>query len=40
MHKADEDKSFRLLAYLVVSCQKLKDLKLKLKNIKGAPCGL
>ena len=38
--KQDEGKSIRLLSYLVVSCQKLKDLKLKLKNIKEAPCEL
>lgn len=38
--KQDEGKSIRLLSYLVVSCQKLEDLKLKLKNIKEAPCEL
>lgn len=39
-HKTDEGKNFRLLSYLVVSCQKLKNLRLKLENIKEAPCGL
>lgn len=40
-HKTDEDNSFRLLPYLVVvSCQRLKSLKLKLENIKEALCGL